>query len=107
MEYIALCQASKEFVWMTDDFLGGLDMSVQGPEVINADNQWSIALARNTVSHNRSKHMDIRYHFVHDLIRVGRISLNHVPMAKMLADILIKSLPHVHHLSFSKAIGLL
>ena len=58
------------------DFLGSLGVSLQGPVVINADNQGSIALARNPVFHDRSKHIDIQYHFARDLIRAGRISLN-------------------------------
>ena len=104
-EYMALCQASKESVWMAD-FLGSLGVSLQGLVVINADNQGSIALTRNPVFHDRSKHIDIQYHFARDLIRAGRISLNYVPTAEMLADLLTKSLPRARHLCLSKAIGL-
>ena len=105
-EYMALCQASKESVWMAD-FLGSLGVSLQGLVVINADNQGSIALTRNLVFHDQLKHINIQYHFVRDLIRAGRISLNYVPTAKMLADLLTKSLPHARHLCLSKAIRLL
>jgi Reverse transcriptase (RNA-dependent DNA polymerase) len=105
-EYMALCQASKESVWMTD-FLGSLGVTLHGPAVLNADNQGSIALTRNPVFHDRSKHIDIQYHFARDLIRAGRISLNYVPTADMLADLLTKSLPRARHLCLSKAIGLL
>ena len=104
-EYMALCQASKESVWMAD-FLGSLGVSLQGPVVINANNQGSIALMRNLVFHDQLKHIDIQYHFACNLIRAGQISLNYVPTAKMLADLLTKSLPHAHHLCLSKAIGL-
>ena len=105
-EYMVLCQASKESVWMTD-FLGSSGVSLQGPVVINADNQGSIALTRNPVFHDRSKHINIQYHFAHDLIRAGQISLNYVPTAEILADLLTKSLPRACHLCLSKAIGLL
>ena len=50
-KYMALCQAVKESVWMVD-FLKDLGISVQDSMVINADNQGSIALAKNPVSHN-------------------------------------------------------
>ena len=106
VEYMALCQASKESVWMAN-FLGSLGVSLQGPVVINADNQGSIALMRNLVFHDQSKQINIQYHFTRDLIRAGQISLNYVPTAKILADLLTKSLPRAHHLCLLKAIGLL
>jgi len=48
-EYMVLCQASKESVWMVD-FLKDLGVSMQGPVVVNADNQGSIALSKNPCS---------------------------------------------------------
>jgi hypothetical protein len=66
-EYMALCQASKESVWMTD-FLRCLGISLV-PMVVNADNQGSIALAKNPVFHDRSKHIDIQYHYTRDLVK--------------------------------------
>ena len=48
---MALCQAVKESVWMVD-FLKDLGISVQDSMVVNADNQGSIALAKNPVFHN-------------------------------------------------------
>src|SRR5258708_36996647 len=64
-EYMALCRASKESVWMVD-FLNNLGVSLQGPMVVNADNQGGIALAKNPVFHDCSKHIDIQYHFTHN-----------------------------------------
>jgi len=51
------------------DFLKDLVVSVQGPVVVNADNQGSIALLKNPVFHDRSKHIDIQYHYARELIR--------------------------------------
>ena len=53
-EYMALCQASKEAVWM-GDFLSSLGVMMQGPMVVNADNQGSIALTKNPVFHELLK----------------------------------------------------
>ena len=50
-KYMALCQAVKESVWMVD-FLKDLGISVQDSMVVNADNQGSIALAKNPVFHD-------------------------------------------------------
>ena len=61
---------------------------------VNADNQGSnIALARNPVFHDRSKHIDIQYHYTRDLVKEKRIKLEYVPTKDMLADLLTKSLP--------------
>ena len=51
------------------DFLKDLGVSVQGPVVVNADNQGSIALLKNPVFHDRSKHIDIQYHYAREPIR--------------------------------------
>jgi len=88
------------------DFLKDLGVSVQGPVVVNADNQGSIALSKNPVFHDRSKHIDIQYHYARELIRNGRIMLNYVPTADMLAGLLTKSLPRVRHVTLSRGIGL-
>jgi len=50
---MALCQASKGSGWMID-FLHSLSVTLQGPTLVNADNQGSIALAKDPVSHDRS-----------------------------------------------------
>jgi hypothetical protein len=103
---MALCQAAKESVWMID-FLKNLGISVCDSMVINADNQPSIALAKNPVFHDRSKHIHIQYHYTWDLIKEKHISLNYIPTKEMIADILTKALPHVQHEYLARGVGLL
>ena len=91
-EYMALCQAVKESVWMVN-FLKDLGISVQDSMVVNADNQGSIALAKNPVFHNRLKHINIQYHFTQDLVKGKQISLNYIPTKEMSTDLLTKALP--------------
>ena len=69
-EYIALRRVAKESVWMVD-FLQRLDTSIHDTTMVNADNQGSMALARDPVFHDRSTHIDIQYHFKRDLIKEG------------------------------------
>ena len=102
---MALCQAAKESIWMVD-FLKDLSVSVQDSMVVNANNQGSIALAKNPVFHDRSKHIDIQYHFTRDLIKNKRISLNYIPTKEMSADLLTKALPHAQHEYLMKTIRL-
>jgi hypothetical protein len=49
-------------------------------------------MSRNDVHHSRSKHIDIRYHFIRDEIRSGRVQVEWVPSDRQLADILTKAL---------------
>ena len=104
-EYMALCQSAKESVWL-EEFVKGLGISVSGSMVIKVDNQGSIALAKNSVFHDRSKHIDIQHHYTRDLVRAGRIEIKYIPTKDMLADVLTKALPHAQHEYLTKAVGL-
>jgi hypothetical protein len=58
--------------------------------LIRVDNQGAINLARNPVHHQRSKHIDIKYHFIRSEIQVGIISLKYVPTEDNIADVFTK-----------------
>ncbi len=60
--------------------------------ILHCDNQSAIALAQNDVNHSRSKHIDLRHHFIRDEIAAGRISLKWVSSQDQVADILTKTL---------------
>ena len=54
------------------------------------DNQSTICLARNQSVHGRAKHIDIKYHFIHDLVEAGRVELSYYATENKVADILTK-----------------
>ena len=58
--------------------------------MLHVDNQGALALAKNLVQHQRSKHIDIRYHFVRDEVRNGVVNLVYVPSEDNLADVFTK-----------------
>jgi transposase InsO family protein len=60
--------------------------------ILHCDNQSAIALAQNDVHHGRSKHIDLRHHFIRDEIASGRITLQWVSSQDQVADILTKTL---------------
>jgi len=60
------------------------------PFTVFEDNQGAIALVENSVHHQRSKHIDIRYHFIHDHCNRGNVSVECKPSSDMIADILTK-----------------
>ena len=61
------------------------------PFTVFEDNQGAIALVENPVHHQRSKHIDIRYHFIRDQCNQGNVSVKYKPSSDMIADILTKS----------------
>jgi len=54
------------------------------------DNQGAIALAKNPEFHKRTKHIDIRYHFVREKVEDGQVVLEYCPTQEMLADLMTK-----------------
>ncbi|GJY50633.1 hypothetical protein Tco_0441480 [Tanacetum coccineum] len=56
------------------------------------DNKSAIALCCNNVEHSRSKHIDIRYHFIKEQVKNGVVELYFVRMEYQLADIFTKAL---------------
>ena len=84
-EYMAACQAAKDAVWLRA-FLVGLGLKASAPTSILCDSQGAIALAKNPEHHQRSKHIDLRYHFVREQVSGGAISLVYTSTSDMAAD---------------------
>ncbi|CAJ2672146.1 unnamed protein product [Trifolium pratense] len=59
---------------------------------IFCDNSSSIKLSRNPVMHGRSKHIDVRFHFLRDLTKDGKIQLQHCSSFEQIGDIMTKAL---------------
>ena len=60
--------------------------------MIKEDNQGTIALSRNPKYHPRTKHIDIKYHFIRDKVAKKELILDYCPTEQMLADLLTKPL---------------
>lgn len=90
-EYVALAGAAQEAVWLKH-LLDDLKFGVNAPIVINEDNQSAICLAKNPKDHPRTKHIDIKYHYVRELIIDNQVELQYCPTSDMLADIFTKGL---------------
>lgn len=76
------------------------------PQVILADNQGAIKLSKNPQHHNRTKHIDVRYHFIRKSCQDRLIELAYIPTTEMVADILTKALPRGKHEKHIKGMGL-
>jgi hypothetical protein len=62
------------------------------PTVIYCDNQSCIKLLENPFFHDRSKHIEIRYHFICDYVQRGAVELQYISTEEQVADILTKAL---------------
>lgn len=104
-EYIAAATAACQGLWLSR-LLAQLKFSEPEEVTIKVDNQSAISLCKNPVHHDRSKHIDIRYHFIRDCVEEGKIKVEHVRTGEQLADILTKSLGRIKFLEMREKIGL-
>jgi hypothetical protein len=95
VEYITVAAAACQGIWL-GWLLTELVGSTIGTPVLFIDNQSAIALCRNPVFHDRSKHIDVRYHFIQECIEEGSIIVRYMAMMEQLVDLLTKALGRNH-----------
>jgi hypothetical protein len=104
-EYIAATHAAKEALWLRT-FIGQVFRPLEAPTILYSDNQSAIALTRDHQYHARTKHIDIRFHFIRWIVENGSIKLVYCPTDEMVADTLTKALPSPKAKHFASALGL-
>ena len=87
-EYIAVSEAAKEMIWLQGllEELGKKDLK----GTLYSDNQSAIFLAKNPAYHSRTKHIQIKYHFIRSLLDDGQLLLEKICGSKNPADMLTK-----------------
>ena len=104
-EYMATTHAFKESIWLRrlcSDI--GVDV---GQITICCDSQSTICLAKNPTFHARTKHIDVQFHFVRDMVEDGKVNLKKVDNVKNVADALMKLVGIEKFKWCSKSMGLL
>ena len=104
-EYVAVSTAAQEATWLRR-LLADLKALPSDPTMIMEDNQGTIAIAKNPIVHARTKHIDIKYHYVREAIQQRLITLSYCPTNEMIADLLTKELPRGRFESLRKAMGI-
>ena len=108
-EYTATYYAAQESMFLRQ-LLSELGYKQQQPTLLYNDNQGSVTLAHNPSHHPRTKHIDIKYHWIREQITNGSINLKHCDTSSNIADIMTKSLgknihnQHVHNLNLLSSI---
>ncbi|POM77343.1 RxLR effector candidate protein [Phytophthora palmivora] len=98
-EYMALYNAIQEAVWLRQ-LLKDLGYENKGATTIYQDNQGCIALAKNPAYHTRTKHIDIKFHFLREKVESKTVELEYKPTDEMIADGFTKVLARNKHNTF-------
>jgi len=103
-EYVALALAARHAVW-TRRLMADLPVHLRHPLVINVDNQAAIFMTNNSADSARTKHIDVRHHFVRDAVQRQEIQLQYCQTDLNCADIFTKPLAEDKVLRFRTALG--
>jgi hypothetical protein len=98
-EYIGMFEASKLIMWLRQ-LLSELGYSPQQPTILYEDNKSAIQIVTNGNDKGRTKHMDVRYHLIRELVQSNTIQVKYMPTESMVADILTKPLDSKLFLKF-------
>lgn len=105
-EYMAASYATRHAIWLRR-LLNDLSIPISQPTTLFIDNQAALALTQDVMFSQRTKHIDIHYHFTRHHVLTGNIYTTHCPTNAMLADILTKPLPKPQHEELTEDMGVL
>lgn len=90
-EFVSAAALAKEIIWLKKLFI---ECEV---DIVNytlfVDNMSALRLIKNPEFHQRSKHIDVKYHFIRDLYDKGEIDVQYIKSEEQTADVLTKALP--------------
>jgi hypothetical protein len=89
-EYVSAAEATKEIITIRR-FLSELGYAPQLPTPILVDNTACVQLAKDGDAQHRTKHIDIKYHYIHHAVDEHLLTIHHIPRKDQVADVLTKS----------------
>nr|GEW46994.1 retrovirus-related Pol polyprotein from transposon TNT 1-94 [Tanacetum cinerariifolium] len=93
-EYVSAKKACQQALWMKQALIN-YDIQLDDVHII-CDNKGAVDLSKNPVQHSRTKHLKIRYHFLHDNVQKGHISIENVSSVDNITGMLTKPLKRGH-----------
>jgi hypothetical protein len=90
-EYIVAATTTCQSIWLAHLLADLLDVKAIAP-VLRAYNKSAISLIKNPVHHDRTKHIDVKYHYVRECADRGQIDVQFIGTVEQLGDILTKAL---------------
>ena len=91
-------------MWIQKLLAGLFDIEMDATKIY-CDNQSCIKLIENPVFHYKSNHIEIKYHYIRDMVQRGDVKLQYVPTEEQVVDVLIKPLPCVKFEHFLDNVG--
>jgi hypothetical protein len=104
-EYIAACSASCEAIWLRKLLTSLFDLEMEATTIL-CDNQSCIKMTENLVFRDKSKYIEIRYHYIRDMVQRGALKLLYVSTDEQVADVLTKPLSRVKFVHFQDKLGI-
>lgn len=104
-EYVAAATAVKENIWLRN-LSKDLGTVCDKATTLYIDNQSAIRLAKNPEYHKRTKHIDVRFHFIREKIASQEIVAKYIPTESQKADIFTKALSKDRFYSLRDSLGL-
>ena len=104
-EYITVGSYCSQLLWMKK-LLTDYEIT-QDTMVVYYDNSSAIDISKNTVQHSKTKHIEIRYHFIRDLLERKIMCLKYIPTERQNADIFTKSLDRSKFETLRQVIGVI
>ncbi|KAJ3702073.1 hypothetical protein LUZ61_005778 [Rhynchospora tenuis] len=104
-EYVAAGSCCTQLLWMLQT-LRDFELVFQKVPIL-CDNTSAILISKNPVLHSRTKHIEIRHHFIRDHVEKGDVELIHVDTKDQIADIFTKPLPTQQHIELRFKLGML
>lgn len=104
-EYIALSTAAKEAVYLRR-LLKEVGCNRKDPILLKGDNMSAIQISKNPVFHKRTKHIEIKYHYIREVVEQKGIELEYVSTNENVSDIFTKNLQKQKHVKFVEMLGL-
>ena len=75
--------------------------------LVYCDNQSCVKLLKNLVFHDKSNHIEIKYHYIRDMVQRGAVKLQYVAMDEQIVDVLMNPLARVIFEYFKEKLGVL
>ena len=91
-EYVAAATAAKGKIWIRN-LLKDLSANCEKATALYVDNQSAIKLAKNPEFHKKTKHIDVRFHFIREKVVSQEIAVVYIPTESQKADIFTKAVP--------------
>src|SRR5882762_789552 len=105
-EYAVAYSASCEALWLRKLLSDIFDLQLDAT-CIHCDNQSCVKLSENPVFHDKSKHIEIKYHYIRDMVQRGVVKLLYVATEEHIADVLMKPLARMKFEYFRERLGVL